>query len=631
MSTGIFSIGTSALNAAYTALRTAGNNIANVNTPGYTRQTVVMAPQVGSFMGGSYLGQGVAVADVRRTYSEFLTGQAHQAAATASQANTRATQLGQVAALFNNPETGVGTAIDNFFGAVQDLTQRPGDVSVRQQMISRGNLLAQRFNDVGARLTEMRNGTDRQVRLEADSVNRLAQEIATLNDKIALARGNGAAPNDLLDRREAAIRRLNESVRVTTIAQDDGALNVFLGNGQPLVVGAQANTFSVRASPQDPLQLQAGVTVAGGAFLGVEADAIRGGRIGGLMQFRTTDLPAAENELGRLALVLSSEFNLQHRLGNDGSNQPGTDFFRPLPVNNVLAAPTNGNPATTASVAVNDIGALVASDYRIDYDGTNYRLQRLSDNREWTSATPSFNQDGLTFSLASTPPAAGDSFMIRPFAAANRDLAVNITQGRQIAAAVPVQATQPATNLGSLVVDSMSVQGPTRNPALTNAVNVVFTSASAYEIRSGATVLGTGSYTSGGTIAFNGWQMTVRGTPAVGDTLAVSVSSGGGGDNRNALQLAGLADRLLVDGATLNGGYANFIARIGGAAEGAEVFALAQDAVRESTEAAESSAGGVNLDEEATRLIQYQQQYQAAAKIIAVGRTIFEEIVSLGR
>jgi len=630
MSTGIFSIGNSALSAAYTALRTAGNNIANVNTPGYTRQTVVMSPQVGSFLGGSFVGQGVAVADVRRTYSDFLTGQAHQATAAAAQSDTRATQLAQVAALFGNATNGIGAALDNFFAAAQDLTQRPGDSAVRQQMLSAGSLLAQRFNDAGNRLQEMRSGSDRQIRLETDTINRTAQEIAQLNDKIALARGNGASPNDLLDRRDAALRRLNESIRVTSIEQDDGSVNLFLGNGQPLVVGAQANTFGLRVDPVDPKQLQVGVTAKGGGFLVVDVDAIGGGKVAGLMQFRTDDLPAVENELGRLVTALASEFNTQHRLGIDAAGAAGGDFFKPVSMS-AVAARTNGNPATTASVALADASLLQASDYRVDYDGAQYTLTRLSDNQSWTSATPAFTQDGLTITLASAPPAAGDRFLISPFSGASREFGLAITQGSKVAAGNPVQTTVPATNLGSLVVDGISVQGPTRDPNLTNPVSVVFTSATAYEIRSGATVLTTGAYAAGTPINYNGWSLAVRGTPAANDAIAIGPNIGGSGDNRNALQLANLADRLLIDSSTLSAGYANTVARVGGAAQGADAFAQAQDSIKESAIAAESASAGVNLDEEATRLIQFQQQYQAAAKVIAVGRTIFDEILSLGR
>ena len=118
MSSGLFSIGTSALSAAYTALRTASNNVANVNTPGYTRQITVLQPEVGSYISGNYLGQGVSVADVRRVYSEFLTQQAHQAQAQASGASMRHQQLAQVTNLFADPTTGIGTAIDSFFSGI---------------------------------------------------------------------------------------------------------------------------------------------------------------------------------------------------------------------------------------------------------------------------------------------------------------------------------------------------------------------------------------------------------------------------------------------------------------------------------------------------------------------------------
>lgn len=631
MSTGIFSVGNSALASAYTALRTAGNNVANANTPGYSRQSVVMTPQVGATIGGQFVGRGVAVVEVRRSYSEFLTSQANQATASGAEADMRASQLGQVARLFKNDSTGVGSAVDRFFNAVQDLTQRPGDASVRQQLVGAGNLLTQRFNDVGNRLSEMRVGSERQVRQEADTVNRLAQEIALLNDKISLARGSGASPNDLLDKRDAAIRSLNQSVRVSAVAQSDGSVNVFIGNGQPLVVGAEANTFAVRSDAIDPQQLRIGVVQKGGGFLPVETDGIGGGSIGGLMQFRNEDLVNVENQIGRLAVVLTSEFNTQHRLGNDGSGAAGGDFFKPVTMS-ALAASTNGNPATVASVALADASQLKASDYRVDYDGTNYRLTRLSDGTTFApSASPTFTQDGLTISLSGTPPATGDQFFIRPFSSASRDLAMTVVQGAQVAAASPVKASLASGNTGALVIDNLVALGPVRNPALGNAIDVTFTSGSAYEIRSGATVLASGVYTSGSPILFNGWSLAMRGQPQAGDQVMVRANGNAIGDNGNALELGRIVDRTLIDGAALSGGYANIVASLGGAAQGAEVFSVAQASIRDSALNAEAEVSGVNLDEEAARLIQYQQQYQAAAKVIAVGRTIFDEILSLAR
>lgn len=639
MSTGIFSIGTSALNAAYAALRTAGNNVANANTPGYSRQITVLTPQVGTFLGGNYVGQGVAVADVRRVYSDFLAQQAHQAQAAASQSDTRYLQLVQVSNLFADPTTGVGSTIDQFFRAVQDLTQRPADPATRQALLSAANLMAARFNDVGDRLQEFRNGTDQQLRLEIDAVNRAAREIAELNDKIALARGAGRSPNDLLDRRDTAIRRLNESIRVSMVEQDDGAVNLFLANGQPLVVGNRASEVGMTIDPIDPQNVLVGIR-SGASVIALDADRIGGGKIAGLLQFRTGDLPQIENELGRLAVALSAQFNQQHRLGDDRNGQPGGDFFAPLAAN-AFAAGTNGNPATTLAVTFADATQLAASDYRIDYTGGTYWLTRLADGARIDASTlpgftasggnVAFTYEGLRFALAGAPPANGDVFLAQPLRAAARSFDVALAQPAQIAAASPVQAQVPATNLGSIVVDDLSVVGPTRNAALANATTITFTGPNTYTISDGVTTLTGQTYTPGTPVLFNGWSLALRGTPQANDQVTVGANVGGIGDNRNALKLAQIANLALVDGSQLAGAFAAVVARVGAATQSADIYNAAQQSILQDAVNAESAVSGVNLDEEASRLMQFQQQYQAAAKVVATAKVIFEEILSIAR
>lgn len=639
MSTGIFSIGTSALNAAYTALRTAGNNVANANTPGYSRQITVLTPQVGTFLGGNYVGQGVAVTDVRRVYNDFLAQQAHQAQAAASQSDTRYLQLVQVSNLFADPTAGVGATIDQFFRAVQDLTQRPADPATRQALLSAANLMAARFNDVGDRLQEFRNGTDQQLRLEIDAVNRAAREIAELNDKIALARGAGRSPNDLLDRRDTAIRRLNESIRVSMVEQDDGAVNLFLANGQPLVVGNRASEVGMTIDPIDPQNVLVGIR-SGASVIALDADRIGGGKIAGLLQFRTGDLPQIENELGRLAVALSAQFNQQHRLGDDRNGQPGGDFFAPLAAN-AFAAGTNGNPATTLAVTFADATQLAASDYRIDYTGGTYWLTRLADGARIDASTlpgftasggnVAFTYEGLRFALAGAPPANGDVFLAQPLRAAARSFDVALAQPAQIAAASPVQAQVPATNLGSIVVDDLSVVGPTRNAALANATTITFTGPNTYTISDGVTTLTGQTYTPGTPILFNGWSLALRGTPQANDQVTVGANVGGIGDNRNALKLAQIANLALVDGSQLAGAFAAVVARVGAATQSADIYNAAQQSILQDAVNAESAVSGVNLDEEASRLMQFQQQYQAAAKVVATAKVIFEEILSIAR
>lgn len=626
MSSGIFSVGTSGLMAAYTALRTAGNNIANVNVPGYSRQTVILTPQVGTFIGGNYVGQGVGVAEIRRMYSDFLTQQAHAAQAASGESSARYERLAQVANQFSDPATGISATIDQFFQQVQDLSQRPADPATRQALLSAANLMARRFNDVGDRLQDFRVNTDAQLRQEIDAVNRAAAEVADLNDRIALARGAGRSPNDLLDRRDVAIRTLNASIRITVVEQDDGAANLFLANGQPLVVGNRASTMGMAVDVVDPQEVRVGIEAAG-TVIPVSAEA--GGKIGGLLTFRTQDLVQAENDLGRVATALAVQFNIQHRLGNDRNGVAGGDFFTP-PTGNAFAASTNTGSATVA-MSITDATALQASDYRVDYSTGTYTLTRLSDGQTWTSATPSFTQDGLSITLAATPPANGDVFLIQPVRAAARSMEVAISQPTQVAAANPVLANVAATNIGTIEVQDLSVVGPTRNVNLTQTVTLNFTSASTYTYTIGAVTSAPQAFTAGTPITINGWSLTLQGTPANGDQLTVSANVGGIADNRNAIKLAQLANAAVVDGGALIQAMATVVARVGGDTQSAGIYADAQNAILDDSLNAESSVSGVNLDEEASRLMQYQQQYQAAAKVIATASAIFEEILSIGR
>jgi flagellar hook-associated protein 1 FlgK len=272
----------------------------------------------------------------------------------------------------------------------------------------------------------------------------------------------------------------------------------------------------------------------------------------------------------------------------------------------------------------------VASDYRIDFAAGNYTLTRTSDGQRWTSATPTFNQDGLNITIAGTP-TSGDIFGVRAVRNGSRAFGMALSQVSEVAAANPVQVTVPSTNIGSLVVDDVSVVGPTRNPLLTQAVTLNFLSATQYTITAGGVTSAAQTYTSGTPINFNGWSLTLRGTPNAGDSLALGPNVGGVGDNRNALKLAQLVNTPLVDGGQLASAFAGVVARVGGDTQSAQVFNDAQKTMLTDSLNAESSVAGVNLDEEASRLMQYQQHYQAAAKVIATAGRIFEEILSIGR
>ena len=628
MSSGILSIANSALAAAYTALRTTGNNIANANTPGYTRQAVELVPQQGSFSGNTYLGQGVAVADVKRVYDAFLIQQTNQATALASATEVRYQQLSQLQATFSDPSNGVGATINQFFSAMQELTQRPADPSARQALLSAASQMALRFNDAGSRIQEFRNTTDRQLQLEVSNVNRATAEIAQLNDKITLAVGSGLSPNDLLDQRDSAIRRLSESLQVSTVTQSDGSVNLFLANGQALVVGNQRNPVTLTTDTADPQELRVAVNI-GSQLYAIDPSRVGGGRIAGLLQFRTEDLPRLENDLGRLAVSLAEAVNAQHRLGNDRNGVAGGDFFKPIAAT-AYPASGNGNPSTQIAVSFADATQLQASDYRVEFRSGQYTLTRLADGASWSSGTPDFTQDGLSISLTNTPPADGDSFLIQPLRSASRSLALAITQPAQVAAALPIASSLPAGNAGTAVVTDLSVLSP-RAANLADAAAITFGAGNTYTITSGL-VTQTGTFTPGQPISFdNRWTVTLGGTPQAGDVVNIGANSGAIGDNRNLLKLTQLQNASMIDGAPLSAAFAALVARVGGDVQSAQLVDAAQRGIRDGALLAESSVSGVNLDEEASRLMQYQQQYQAAAKLIATAKAMFDEIMSIGR
>nr|HRK57392.1 flagellar basal body rod C-terminal domain-containing protein [Burkholderiaceae bacterium] len=340
-------------------------------------------------------------------------------------------------------------------------------------------------------------------------------------------------------------------------------------------------------------------------------------------------LVRVENELGRIAVVLSEQFNIQHRLGNDRNGAAGGDFFKAVPTNAFSISTNTGSATISASFA--DATQLKASDYRVDYNAGTYTLTRLSDNQTWTSAAPTFTQDGLSITLASTPPADGDAFLVQAVRAGARSIDVAITQPEQIAAANPVLVNMAATNIGSLKVEDLSVVGPTRNPNLTQTVTIDFTSATDYTYTIGGVPSAPQTYTPGTPITINGWSMTLQGTPANGDQLTVTANVGGIGDNRNAIKLGQLASASVVDGAALISAMSTVVARVGGDTQNAGIYADAQASILDNSLNAESSVAGVNLDEEASRLMQFQQQYQAAAKVIATASALFEEILAIGR
>ena len=646
---GLMSIGKSALTANYAALQTTGNNIANANTVGYSRQQVELADAPGQHSSAGFLGRGVDIATVSRSYNQYLSGHAVDTGSTAAADAARLDRLSQLETLFPIGASGVGYAAGELLNSFTDLANNPADTGQRRVVLANAQELAGRFSAVGDRLTDLQSGVAQDLKTSISSVNSLAQQVAKLNASIVSMRGGGGAPNQLLDERDQLVSQISKLINIKTLPADDGSVTVMVGGGQGLVLGTAANALRVVPDEFDPSKVQIGLS-AGPTTRTLAPDAFIGGSVAGLLKFQNEDLSAARNLLGQMATAISASVNTQQSLGLNLGNPAtaGAAIFS-VGAARVLGAAGNAGSASL-SLTVSDARQVQASDYALAYDGANYQLTRLADGQSASGSpfTPAqlasgVSVDGLTLKLNGGTPATGDRFQLQAVALAAQNMTTVLSNPQGLAAASPFSASTGTANTGSATVASVLAVNPTYNGSLTASFN--FTSNSgdyAWSLPGGSPASGTGSWTPGSPISLNGFELRLDGVPRSGDTVTVRPTTAVASNNGNARALAGLSGAGLV--ATLGAGsgaganramtitdaYATTLADVGVRVQGSKMAAGISAAVATQAETARSNQSGVNLDEEAARLIQFQQSYQAASKIIQVAQKVFDTMLQLG-
>ena len=629
------SIGLSGLRAAQAGLATTGQNISNVNTPGYSRQQVIQTASVAQFTGAGYVGTGTNVSTVRRIYSDYLTATLRDSTGSDAAATAYSTQISQVDGFLADSSSNLSSATDTFFSAVQTVASNPSDSAARQTMLSTARTLATRFNDLSSRLQNQGADIDRQIDDSVSSVNTLAQQVAVLNRNI-LTDGrdptNNQVPNDLLDQRDALVQQIAGLVGATSIPQSDGTLNVFVGNGQPLIVGGNANALATVPDDQDPSKKQLAVTI-NGLPQRVATSQVTDGTVGGLLQFRDQVLGQTRNALGQIAIGIGSALNAQNAQGQDANGNPGAALFS-IGSPQVTGRSTNSSGAALA-VTLTDPKQLTTSDYRLDYDGTHYTLTDLanSTSQQFNSLPQTVN--GIQIAVSS-PLAAGDRFTISPTRNGASSFEVATTDPSRIATAAPIALSAASGNAGSAQLASLAVTPGSSWPAnLQTPVNVRFHgsgSNTTYDLvdPSTNTVLSSGNaYTPSTTISLNGWNLSLSGTPADNDTFTVGPNTGGTGDNRNALLLAAVQQATVTKVGSAQDTYNGLVGLIGDQTQEATSLSSSEGSLLTQAQDARDSVSAVNLDEEAVNLQKYQQAYQAASKSIAAASAMFAAIMAL--
>lgn len=639
-------------------LDTTSHNVSNVDTPGYSRQRVIAATNVPNDFGQYYIGTGSHVAEVERVYDQLLINQLRFSTSTTQELDVYSNYISRLDSLFADPNLGLDPVLQDFFDAVQGLADDPSSQSSRQLLLADSQTLAERFDFLYGRVEDTRSAVNQDIEATLSDINALASSLAQLNNDITSVFGDasGAIPNDLLDERDQLLLDLSELVGVSVVEQNNGALNVFVGSGQALVIDNKSYSLSNIVSSEDPADLGIGISY-GTAVQDVTVQ-ISGGRLGGLLDFRGDTLNSAENQLGLVAVGLAAELNAQHRLGLDLNGNFGGDFFS-APAINVIDNSNNSGAGVVAASYV-DVSNLTASDYRLRKEAAanEYTLTRLSDNTVFNIDTGGVSPyttveiDG--FNLTITAGAnAGDTFLVQPTRGGANNIDLVLTDPNTIAAAGALRVAAATdlsgtpTNTGTAVISQPVISDVTNMPLSGSGGDITLTfdpdaggvGIPGFNVTGGlvTTLLYDPATESGGkTFTFptkGGASFTVTGVPATGDSFTIADNTAAAGDNRNALLLAELQQANTLNGGTTSfqETYSLLVSDIGASTRRTDINYEAQQALLNQAIAAREEVSGVNLDEEAANLLKYQQAYQAAAQVIAVSDTLFNSLLSAVR
>ena len=655
----LMNVGVSALNANQQALTTVGHNIANVNTPGYSRQTVYTNALHGQNMGNGFIGKGVQVATVMRNYSALLNRQSNAANAIHAADTSRLQGLMQMQDVFKGGDGSLGAAVTNMMNAFVDVQAAPSDATGRNVVLTRMSELAARFHAASNMLEEQDYSTAQQLRNNALLVNDKASQVARLNNEISRALATGHQPNDLLDARDQVIREINQYVQTTQVAADDGSISLFVGGSQALVLGINSGQLSVEETKEYPGSQRMALYFSqpGGQQLELTAAMVGGGEIAGLLKFRNEDLAEGRNLLGRLAMTIGHELNLQNQRGLTLNGQQGGALFS-LPTTSTGYGNTTGysniGPGA-ATTQVMDASQLKPSEYRLIFEGSPLApvLTRMSDGKVFnaTSTPPlnmgnlatGFDADGLRFIVPAATLAAavsGNSMLFKPFSTAASEIEALVHNPDELAAASALTANINKNNTGKLQLTQLGANDFTGIPAAQDPVRLTFDGAGQVTYRIYNHLSSTWSaasapidYTPGQPITINGWSITLTGTPAAGDTVDVANALDFGEAFRlnagNAGAFLDLRDKKVFDeGTTLSDGFSAAMAVVGTRTQSVQLAEKLSSTVAKNLEMDRTAVSGVNLDEEAARLLQYQQAYQASSKVIQIAQSLFDSVLN---
>ncbi len=667
MAGGILGTGVSGLAAAQFGLDTTGHNIANVNTEGFSRQRVETQSTVGNAFRSTFLGNGTQLAAIQRSFNDYNFNEVIFNSSQFQYNNTTYTNSSRLDNLLADPETGITTTFEEMFDGISGIAEEPTIISARNVLISRSETVAKRFNTLYEEMAVQHMGAiNEEITTSVEEINAISEEIAFLNTQIQVENAVGASgfpPNDLLDKRDQLLKELSEKVQVDTIALQDGTMNITIGSGITLVTGGISVPMSVVRNEYDSSALDIAISASPGApNKSVITSQLSGGSLTGLIDTRDNVLRPAIQEIGKLAMGIADNFNRQQTLGRDLNGETGEYLFADInDPQKVLSRTLNSANNTNVSnfeVHIRNTEQLTGGNYIMEYDGTNLDVYDEDNNlvQQFTPADIANMTAGTALTVGDTGMAlaidlnqltAGDSFQIRPTYTAANDIERVLDDPEKIAAADNPLIIAEVNNPNNVELALHEITGATGTPpgplpddSITVEVDATGTN---YQIRDSGGVIISGptaipndqliidpvagiSFELKGILAGNeSFTITHGDNPGVNEDKAF-----GPGDNTNILAMQSYQTVKTLDGGTnsFSESYADTVTGVGVETKSREISRDSFATLLSGAEERMAGVQGVNLDEEAANLIQYQQAYSAAARIITVARETFQTLIS---
>jgi flagellar hook-associated protein 1 FlgK len=619
--------GATALIAFQRAIAATANNISNVNTEGYSRQRIDMeaVPSTRNTVGS--IGQGVHASTVSRITDQFAQERLLNTTNEVARTEALATSASRLDSLVGTDSLDLTPALSSFFAAMHDANTSPDNIPARAVVLATAGQLESRLNGLAENFRQEDKRTTDLIQQSVDTINETTAQLAQLNYQLNTS--GDTQPLHLLDQRDVLLQRLSQELTIDYNENDSGSIDVFIGNGASLLMGDRSYDMQVDIDPMAPHQLP--VTLQIGSETHWIGSQISGGKLSGLNDYRQQILAPAQNDIGRLANVLSGTLNDLQNSGIDLQGNSGVNLFSSPEVH--VTADDSNTGSATVQATFTDMSQTEASSYQLSYDGVDYTVTRTSDGATFTGISP-MTVDGMTIEITN-PMDIGDRFMIEPTRYAARDFSVALADPSALALSSSLRIVDDAAN--SSIAGTASVTPvDAANAEFSTPVQISFNdppdSYDVIDLNTGATLQSGVAWTSGDTIDQNGWSVAFSGNPGANDAYRIE-PAGAPGDNSNGLTMAAMQDAKLFSGVqSLSEKYAETMATIGTRTLQATGNHDAAVGLNNSALEQRDSVSGVNLDEEAVSLTRYQQAYQASAQIITVAEETFQTLINaIGR